>query len=154
MKLNHSNLFTDVTLASEDKDTPVREKKKENSSTCLKDQTWKKFANIIKLDIASLKNIVKRHMKTVCENTPDCRKENCIKQHPKVCKHFRAHGKCRHYAECAYQHVEQVNFQKLNENVAQVIITKVKSLIWNKKSRNLKWKWKIWKSISKPCTIK
>ena len=70
----------------------------------------------------------KTHENIVCENTSDCRKENCIKRHPKVCKHFRAHGKCRHNAECAYQHVEQVNFQKLNEMVAQVIITNVKEI--------------------------
>ena len=74
-----------MTLASEDKDTPVREKKKENSSTCLKDQTWKKFANIIKLDIASLKNIVKRHMKTVCENTPDCKKKKTALNYIQKC---------------------------------------------------------------------
>ena len=58
----------------------------------------KKFANIIKLDFASTYNSAKKVMKT-----------NCVtKKHPKVCKHFKANGKCRHKEEFAYQNVKTI----------------------------------------------
>ena len=57
-------------------------------------------------------------------------KTNCVtKRHPKVCKHFEANGKCRHKEECAYQHVEKNNNDKLYELVAQVILTHIKETV-------------------------
>ena len=69
----------------------------------------------------------KPHDNQACENT-DCRKENCTRRHPKVCKHFDTKGKCRYKEGCAYQHVEKVNIEKLFEIVSQVTITNLKEI--------------------------
>ena len=47
-----------------------------------------------------------------------------MKRHPKVCRNFSQYKTCRHDENCAYKHVEEVNFTQqteVNELVAQII---------------------------------
>ena len=96
----------------------------------------------------------KPHVNQVCENA-DCRKENCTRRHPKVCKHFNTKGKCRYKEECAYQHVEQVNIEKLFEIVSQVTITNHKEIGDLKEEvQELKTKIKAMEKHIEKCTTK
>ena len=65
-------------------------------------------------------NCLKRHDNQVCNNISDCTSENCTKRHPNVCKNFKNQGYCRHKEQCAYQHIEKIDGEKLKDLLLQL----------------------------------
>ena len=60
-------------------------------------------------------NCQNRYFNENCENLNDCREYECTKRHPKMCKHFANHGKCRFKDVCAYKHKEPVKKTEWNQ---------------------------------------
>ena len=61
--------------------------------------------NITKLDFGNLeKRCRNKRDNEKCRNQNDCKEENCIKRHPKICRSYNSYGWCRNKELCAYQH--------------------------------------------------
>jgi hypothetical protein len=84
------------------------------------------FANIIKLVSANIKIHVRKFMRTKSvKNSNKCVRKDCIRRHPKTCKHFSKEEGCNFKNDCAYLHDNDKNIHqdKINHAVA-VVVTK------------------------------
>ena len=60
----------------------------------------------------------KQHENQVCDDIYDCKKDNCIKRHPQICRHYEKNEKCRFKEGCAYIHEKKGAKQGiLNEQI-------------------------------------
>jgi hypothetical protein len=62
----------------------------------------------------------------------ECKSVNCTKRHPEVCKNFKNSGYRRHKEECSYQHVQQIDGEKLKDMLLQI------QTVYIKETNNLK----------------
>ena len=65
----------------------------------------------------------KQHENQVCDDIYDCKKDNCIKRHPQICRHYEKNEKCRFKEGCAYIHEKKGAKQGiLNEQIQNVVM--------------------------------
>ena len=67
----------------------------------------------------------KTHENQKCKNLASCTNKECLKRHPKRCKHFYKDEGCRFKEDCAYSHEDaKQTTQNYINNAVAVVVTK------------------------------
>ena len=74
-------------------------------------------------------NCRKMHVDKLCDN-PSCELSKCIQRHPKVCKWYRDHIRCK-FDPCKFTHIVKEDNQKTLEECTRENERIVKKTSWN-----------------------